>query len=144
MEPPDSWDLLTASLAVCDLTKPLSAWSFMVVQGLVRDDDGDRDTFLELLRYEQARGDITGPSLARRVAGSLTSAGIALPAGGIPDPWAQCAGNRIELVASWAAGALSQEQLVHLRRWREHWSPASSRTAPSRERRERKPWWKLR
>jgi hypothetical protein len=45
MESPDSWNLLTASLAVCDLGAPFSVWAFLVIQGLVWDMPGDGEAF---------------------------------------------------------------------------------------------------
>ena len=86
MELPESWDLLTASLAVTDLERPFAAWTFLVIQGLVRDTPGDREAFADIIRAEVELGPITGPSVARRVAGSLAQAGIALPPGRAPDP----------------------------------------------------------
>ena len=118
MESPDYWNALTASLAVLDLTNPHSAWAFVVVQGLVRDDPGDRDSFLRLLRDEQVRGNITGPSIPYRVAGALIAAGIVRPAGMAPDPWGEVTGTRLEVIASW--GVLDSATLENLRRLQQH------------------------
>ncbi len=118
MESPDYWNALSASLAVCDLTNPHAAWAFVVVQGLVRDDPGDRDSFLRLLREEQVRGNITGPSIPFRVAGALIAAGLVRPAGMAPDPWGKVTGTRLEVIASW--GVLDSSTLVDLRRLQEH------------------------
>jgi hypothetical protein len=101
MESPDIWDLLTASLAACDLKKPHKAWAFLVVQGLVSDSGEERNTFVEIVSDVQTRADIIGPSVAFRVAGSLTLAGVTLPAGQVPDPWGECAKQRLETIASW-------------------------------------------
>jgi hypothetical protein len=101
MESPESWNALTATFAVCDLKKPHAAWAFAVVQGLVRDDPGDRDFFLRTLEEEEARGEITGPTIACRVAAMLSGAGIVLPLGRVPDPWARIAGSRLDVIASW-------------------------------------------
>jgi hypothetical protein len=122
MEPPTSWSLLTASLAVSDLRRIHDAWAFLVVQGLVRDAAGDRDAFAGFVRAEQARGPITGPSLACRIAGCLARAGVALPAGEVPDPDGTVAARRMGVVAGW-------------RRGDEPGLPVPS--APRR-----KPWWK--
>src|SRR5262245_60356098 len=101
MELPESWDLLTASLAVLDLQRPFAAWAFLVIQGLVRDTPGDREAFADDNREEVARGPITGPSLACRVAGSVARAGIALPAGRVPDPGGAVAAERLAQIARW-------------------------------------------
>jgi hypothetical protein len=118
MESPESWDALTASLAVCDLNRAHSAWAFAALQGLVRDDPGDRDVFLRRLEEEKARGEITGPSLPCRVAGALSLAGITRPSGMLPDPWGKISGTRLEAVASW--GALGNAQLESLRQLQQH------------------------
>lgn len=106
MESPDIWNLLTASLAISDLNRPHEAWGFYVVQGLVSDSGEERDTFVEIVRDVQAGADIIGPSVAFRVAGSLTLAGVTLPAGQVPDPWGKCAKQRLETIASWGSGTL--------------------------------------
>ena len=95
MEPPGSWDLLTASLAVCDLAHSEVAWAFLTRHGLVRTSVGDGATFMSLVRQEVDRGPITGPSIARRVAMALQDAGIALSAGEAPDPWGKLAKERL-------------------------------------------------
>ena len=48
MESPSTWNLLTASVAVMDLTEPHSVWSFLVVQGLVFDSGNQRKRFVEI------------------------------------------------------------------------------------------------
>ena len=100
MESPGSWNLTTASLAVYNLKRPFNAWAFLVVQGLVRDLPGDRDTFAEFVREEVAN-EITGPSAACRVAGRLSASGIGLTTGHIPDPWGQLAAHRLSLIEPW-------------------------------------------
>lgn len=99
MEYPGSWDLLTASLAVCDLAQSEVAWAFLVRHGLVRNGPGDTETFISLVRQEINRGPITGPSVAQRVAISLSSVGIALPAGEAPDPWGKIAEGRLKAIS---------------------------------------------
>lgn len=151
MESPESWDALTASFAVCDLTKPYSAWAFVVVQGLVRDDSGDRDLFLRALEDEEARGEITGPSIPYRVAGALCRAGIVRSPGMIPDPWGKIAGTRLDAIASW--GALDGSRLESLRRFREHLHQGSATSVPRSQGPEphdassrpdsKRPWWKF-
>jgi len=151
MEYPKSWNALTASLAACDLRKPSLAWAFAVVQGLVRDDPGDRDMFLRSLEMELERGEITGPSVALRVASALSSAGIVRPPGMLPDPWGEVASARLEAIASWAAP--EKEQLESLRRMQD-WQRArvvadqqsedSEPPHPSNRTDGRKRWWKLR
>jgi hypothetical protein len=100
MEPPKSWDRLTATLAVCDLSKPFRAWAFLVLQGLVRDLPGDRENFLRFVQQERGR-EITGPSLARRIAILLARFDLTLPASDEPDPEAESALQRLASVASW-------------------------------------------
>ena len=100
MEYPGSWELLTASLAVCDLAQSQVAWEFLARHGLVRNGPGDRETFVGLVRREMTRGPITGPSLARRVAIALNNVGIALPAGEVPDPWGKIAEGRLKAGAA--------------------------------------------
>jgi hypothetical protein len=102
MESPEGWDLLTSSIAVHDLEKPFFIWAFLVVQGLVRDLPGDRDTFCRIVQYERA-SDITGPSKAWRIASSLRDAGISLPISKIPDPNADIAMQRRQLLRQWNA-----------------------------------------
>ena len=94
-ESPETWDLLTASLAVCDLRDAQRAWSFLVHHDLVRDEEGDRERFIAIVQYEIPR-EITGPTLSRRVALSLGSAGLTLPAGDTPDPMARIAAERMK------------------------------------------------
>lgn len=96
MESAGSWNLLTASLAVCKLDRVAAAWAFLVLHGLVRDAPGDSDAFVNFVREEIDRGPITGPSVAFRVARALEIAGIALPAGKAPDPWAKIAQERLK------------------------------------------------
>ena len=100
MEPPNSWDRLTASLAVCDLNKPYRAWAFLVLQGLVRDLPGDREKFIGFVKQER-ENEITGPSLASRVAGLLNLSGISLPDSHEPDPEAEIAFQRFSVVRQW-------------------------------------------
>ena len=117
MESPATWNLLTASLAVSDLHEPHNVWAFLVVQGLVSDLDGHRDTFVRIVR-EEARLDPTGPSLPARVAQQLFDAGIAHPAGGHADPWAKCAAERLEMIALWGPPAVGHKSLSQLQNWR--------------------------
>ncbi len=94
MESPDSWNLLTASLAVSDLRRPHEVWCFLTSQGLVRDGPGDLEGFLQFVGDETERGEITGPSLARRIASSVENSGMALKKGFDSDPWAKTAKKR--------------------------------------------------
>jgi hypothetical protein len=91
-------------LAVSDLQQPLPTWSFLVVHGLVRDDSGNQDQFFQFIQ-EEAALDITGPTVARRVALRLSDAGIALPASCVPDPWGKLAANRLALIEPWGEKA---------------------------------------
>ena len=147
MESPKSWNALTASFAVCDLKEPRTAWAFAVLQGLVRDGSGDRDLFLRFLEEEDARGEITGPSLPCRVADALSSHGIVLPPGMLPDPWGRVAGIRLEAIASW--GTLDRASLESLRQFQERLMSAQRSSGgepglPSSRPDGRKRWWKFR
>ena len=95
MEFPGEWDLLTASLAVSNLARAEDAWAFLTKHGLVRNAPGDRETFVDVVRYQIGRGPITGPSVARRVANQLQAVGITLPSGAAPDPWGKIAEARL-------------------------------------------------
>jgi hypothetical protein len=119
MEPPDSWDLLTASLVVTDLQRPFAAWAFLVIQGLVRDTPGNREAFADFIREEVERGPITGPSVPYRVARSLEAAGIGLPESLVPDPGGALAAGRLALIAQWSGSILVREQREDLERFRE-------------------------
>lgn len=100
MEYPGSWSLLTASLAVCDLSRGELAWAFLTKNGLVRNQPGDSEAFLSLVRQEIDRGPITGPSVALRVETALKTVGIALPSGSTLDPWGKIAKARLKIVSS--------------------------------------------
>jgi hypothetical protein len=101
MESPDTWDLLTASLAVSNLANPSSTWAFLVLQGLVRDEPGDRKAFSRFAD-DASSNPITGPSAAARVALSLKGAGTAQTTGLTPDPWGQIAAGRLASIESWS------------------------------------------
>ncbi|HET9917302.1 MAG TPA: zinc ribbon domain-containing protein [Candidatus Binatia bacterium] len=105
MEPPNSWDRLTASLAVCDLSKPYRAWAFLVLQGLVRDLPGDRENFIGFVKQEREK-EITGPSLASRIAGLLDRSGISRPESHEPDPEAELAFQRFSVIRQWVNDAV--------------------------------------
>ncbi len=94
MEDPQSWDLLTASLAVSDLSNAFEVWSFLVAQGLVRDEPADREAFCRIVQEELDVGEHTGPSVAARVADRLNRTGMVHPIGHMPDPWGETAKAR--------------------------------------------------
>jgi hypothetical protein len=100
MESPETWDLLTSSLAISNLPDGSLTWAFLVVQGLVRDEPGDREAFRGFAK-DATMNPITGPSAAARVATSLKDAGIAQPDGLTPDPWARVAAGRLASIESW-------------------------------------------
>ena len=97
MESPESWNLLTASLSVCDLENPEAAWTFVTAQGLVRDNPADREVFFNVVKQEWDRGPSMGPSIASRVAAKLTAGNIVLSTGETPDPWGKIAKERWQL-----------------------------------------------
>jgi hypothetical protein len=110
MESPETWDLLTASLAISNLNEPSSTWAFLVVQGLVRDEPGDREAFLRFAQHEVSH-EITGPSAAARVALRLNEARIALPIGRTADPWAGMAAGRLASIEPWTGRELARRYL---------------------------------
>jgi hypothetical protein len=113
MESPETWDLLTASLAISNLKELSSTWAFLVVQGLVRDAPGDRDAFRRFAQYEVSN-EITGPSTAARVALSLRSAGIALPVGHTSDPRARMAAERLASIERWTGRDAAKRYLEQM------------------------------
>lgn len=135
MEPPNSWNRLTASLAVCDLRRANQAWAFLVLQELVRDAAGDREDFLTVVEQERER-EITGPSAALRIADELQRRGIALPASLAPDPEAVTASRRFAIVREWTTAEASAATAEGV---------AKSAAAPPEASAEAKPesetWW---
>lgn len=113
-EPPHTWDLLTSSLAVSDLSNPAAVWAFLVVQGLVRDAPGDRELFASLVREELAN-QVTGPTDARRIATRLTGESLALPGAWAADPWGKIAAGRLQEIESWTGGQQAKKYLDQLR-----------------------------
>jgi hypothetical protein len=100
MESPETWDLLTSSLAISNLAQVSLTWAFLVVQGLVRDEPGDCEAFGRFVE-DATTNPLTGPSAAARVALSLKGASIARPGGLTPDPWARVAAGRLASIESW-------------------------------------------
>ena len=86
----------------------------MVVQRLVRDAPGDRDQFAHVVHAESEE-EITGPTLALRVALRLARAGIALPAGQAADPWGKVAAERLLAIETWTSGYRARDYLDQLR-----------------------------
>lgn len=101
MENPASWNLLTASVAACDLEDLSESWAFLVLQGLVRDEERDRLEFASIVRHVRGEGAQTGPSEARRIASQLVLSGLCLPAYRKPDPGGAIARARAETVRGW-------------------------------------------
>jgi hypothetical protein len=101
LESPQTWNLLTSSLAVSNLRKTHDTWSFLVVQGLVVDTAQERNAFRQIVKRVLAEGQITGPSEALRVASDLSSSGIATPAASQPDPWGKIAESRRQTLRDW-------------------------------------------
>lgn len=106
-EYPGEWDLLTASLAVSDLKEPFEAWSFIVLQGLVRDKPGDRDAFVKLVETIAAREPIPGPSDALLIAIELVKIGAVTEIAAMPDPFGKVAKKRRQQIESWKQESLS-------------------------------------
>ena len=101
MESPESWDLLTSSLAVCDLQKPAAVWAFLAVQGLVHDLPADRIAFFKIIRKIRTKSPSTGASRAHRIARRLRLKGMTLPASEAPDPNGEIALGRRQLMEMW-------------------------------------------
>jgi hypothetical protein len=109
MESPEGWDLLTSSLAVCDLQKPAAVWAFLAVQGLVRDQPSDRIAFFKIVHKVRTKSPSTSSSRARRVAQRLRLKGMALPAGDMPDPNGEIALGRRQLMEMWTKSFIPAE-----------------------------------
>ena len=105
MENPNGWDLLTSSLATSKLTDPSTTWAFLVLQGLVRDDENARGKFGKITKEVLAEGPITGPSEPCRISSALVAAGLNLPPSRTPDPWGKIAKSRMEMVNGWSQEA---------------------------------------
>jgi hypothetical protein len=108
MENPEGWDILTASIAVCGSEKPFFTWSFLVVQGIVRDFPGNRQTFCRILQRARSEHEservIGGHSLALQVAWALADTEILLPPSSTPDPNANIARERLQTLKLWKEG----------------------------------------
>lgn len=151
MESPETWNLLIASFAICDLSKPHEAWAFAVIQGLVRDEPDDRRLFVEIAR-EEIENDITGPGVASRIVSRLGRAGLVRRAGLKPDPCARIALERLETIEAW--GGLAPSQSKALRFFRDHFAREAAyessdpvdrlaTTRPSSPKLAAKRWWKF-
>ncbi len=101
MESPESWNLLTSSLAVSQLDRIEATWAFLVLQGIVDPRDVTRQAFATIVGEVIEEGEITGPSEALRVATRLGSLGMTTGAAHKPDPWGKIAKSRRETVQSW-------------------------------------------
>lgn len=101
MESPEDWDLLTSSLAVCDLQKPAAVWAFLVLQGLISDQASDRIAVFKIIEKVRVKSPSTGSSRAYRIARRLRMQKIALPPGETPDPHAKIALARRQLMDIW-------------------------------------------
>jgi hypothetical protein len=101
MESPEGWDLLISSLAVCDLQKPAAVWAFLAVQGLVRNQPGDRIAFFKIVHKVRTKSPSTSSSRARRIAERLRLKGMALPLSDTPDPKGEIALERRHLMDLW-------------------------------------------
>ena len=108
MENPQSWNLLTSSLAVSTLEDIERTWSFLVLQGLVRTDAASRQVVAHSIGEVLEEGENTGPSMAFRVAAKLQKAGITAGRATQSDPWAKLAKGRLAVVEAWS-GSSSEE-----------------------------------
>ncbi len=93
MEFPGAWNLLTASLAVCELNAADDAWAFITTLQLVDGSPEAKAQFLDIAQAEIAQGPITGGTLAFRVSEGLRAAGLVRPRADEPDGWAKTAGQ---------------------------------------------------
>lgn len=94
MESPEGWDALTACFAVSRIPYGEETWGFLAAEGMVRDQPGDRETFVAAMRDPEIYEEITGPSPAWRAAKAVRSLRLALPAASKRDPWARDAEKR--------------------------------------------------
>ena len=94
MENPESWNLLTSSLAVSRLDRIEATWAFLVLQGVVDPHDRAKQAFATIVGEVLEQGEITGPSKALRVATRLGSHGMTTGAASEPDPWGKIAKSR--------------------------------------------------
>ena len=101
MESPQSWNLLTSSLAVSELGDSARTWSFLLLQGLVSADDPAREIVERSIAEVQEEGEITGPTMALRIADRLHAAGITTDLASRSDPWGEVAKARLAVVQGW-------------------------------------------
>jgi hypothetical protein len=104
MENPSSWNLLTASLNIANVERdPDMAWSFLVVQGLVKSTAENNSSFLSLTQAlsveRRKRGPMPGPSFGAQLAPRLSS--LVLPPARQPDPMGKISRKRWEMTVSW-------------------------------------------
>ena len=72
MESPDSWDRLTASLAVVGYDDPAATWGFLTYAGVIdHNRAGGYARLVAAIAAEVALGVITGPSHSARIADRL-------------------------------------------------------------------------
>ena|SRR5271165_748035 len=130
MEDPTSWNLLTSSLAVCDVSRKGEAWAFIVLQGLVSGKAGDFDKFVAIVDEIRQEGPRTGPSEALRIEVRLRQVVSISPLAEIPDPWGVVATSRFRSAALWREGKASNAKEAkdmpqrQKRRW---WWPFGNR-----------------
>jgi len=85
MENPAHWDRLTATLAMVDLRDLEAVWGFIAHASVIEHDRrGAFDQVVAAVTGELGRGEITGPSCARRIASQLE--GLKTPRGAQHDP----------------------------------------------------------
>jgi hypothetical protein len=98
MEMPESWDLLSASLAVCDLGIPETGWEFLLAQKLVTDgnESDKREIFMGWVDEYYGK-DITGPSWSSSIADALVRGLIIDETRNVPDPCGCVAEDRWNL-----------------------------------------------
>ncbi len=110
-ENPYYWTRVEGSLAVGDLNNPAFVWAFLVVQELVRDLPGDRETFYRIVTEQQQSNEI-GASSVRRISVALSRAGIVRPSGDLPDPDANIAQRRKQVIKQWLKAVNTQKLSV--------------------------------
>ena len=101
MESPESWSLLTSSLAVSTLDRRSFTWAFLVTQGLIDPENLPVQAFFSVIEDVKQRGDVTGPSEAARVAGQLETMSVTTKLAKTPDPCATLAESRLRLIRGW-------------------------------------------
>ena len=91
MENPESWNILTSSLAVSQLDKIEETRRFLVEQGLIDPDKATKLVFSKVVNGVLEEGEMTGPSESLRISIQLDSLGVTTDKANKADPWGDIA-----------------------------------------------------